>query len=115
MIPGKSAYTKGKKMFRFGNYEDVLIEGNGYLYVCNEVYGWAHLYCVRDYSESLIMGETSGADWEYINNLEPAPVDIALKIIELETNEYLKYSTEMDEDERAEYIESKLSEYMDIE
>ena len=68
--------------------EDVFLEDGHLLYASAEPFEWAHrLACVTYYQDSsgaLTRGETVGADVGYLDSLEPAPDDVARKVIETE-------------------------------
>lgn len=77
--------------FRFNDgYEDVFVEDDGYLYACADPFGWAHMLCCREVrtavdlfgNECIYPQAINGADWQYLETLEPAPDDIARRIIE---------------------------------
>ena len=99
--------------FRFcDHYEDVFIEDDHYLYACAEPFGWAHMLVCNEYNDledsGWMRGDTSGADAEYLMTLEPAPVEIALEVIRIETRRELHYWLEAHEmhvdDEEFEYL-----------
>lgn len=75
------------EFFRFNDqYCDVFEEEPGhYLYVECEPWNWAHLLTCKEYAPAAdggwIVSSYDGADVEYLKTLEPAPVDIAEKII----------------------------------
>lgn len=77
--------------FRFSDqYEDVFYEDGRYLYACAEPFNRAYYLAVREYSilsnGELIRFDCSGADVNYLESLEPAPVEIAKRIIDNETS-----------------------------
>ena len=71
--------------FRYGNkFYDVFIEDDHYLYAEATPWNRAYYLSVRDYKildNDLLVGTYSGADTEYLQNLKPAPHDVASEII----------------------------------
>lgn len=74
------------EFFRFNDqYCDVFIEGDAFLYAEAEPFNWPYLLTCKEYRPAenggFIVSDYCGADVQYLEKLEPAPVDIAEEII----------------------------------
>lgn len=103
--------------FRFGNkYYDVFIESDTghYLFAEAEPFNWAHMLTCNEYiyendnitgKPYMIRYDTTSADTDYLQSLEPAPYDVAAHIIGNEIRREAFYNSLNDPDEWGDLVE----------
>lgn len=97
--------------FRYSDqYEDVFHDfDNVYVHACAEYGNYTGFLLCREYRDlgngCYLPCEHFEADTAYLETLTPAPAEIARDIIVIETRETISHNPDLDDDEKAAYIE----------